>query len=66
MTCLNTLIFVAYNGSRCEVEEKNCAEDLCSHGGMCKDEHLDFTCLCVTTANFTGNRFVIISFSTLH
>ena len=66
MTCMIKFIFVAYSGNRCEVEEDNCAEDQCFNGGMCKDEHLDFTCLCLTTANFTGKRFVIINFSTLH
>ena len=47
------------SGSRCEVDEDNCANvSLCDHSGMCKDERLGFSCLCRTTDIYTGKLLV--------
>ena len=53
---LNKRCIAAYSGKRCEREEDNCdgVGTKCYHDGMCKDEHLGFSCLCRTTDVFTG------------
>ena len=56
---LNYFLVAIYTGSRCEVDEDNCEGSIkCYNGGMCKDENLDFKCLCRTTDVYTSKWFV--------
>ena len=56
------MLVAAYNGSRCEEDEDDCAKNDCYNSGTCKDLHLGFECLCRTTDVYTGKRFVSLLF----